>query len=159
SEDDLEISPSLVEKGKALFATAGCASCHQLQTAGKPLVPAPSHGPDLAKLKPEGGCLAPTATKGLPWYPLSAGQRSALAATIRTAPPVSKEPPGVVARAMTLFNCYACHVRDKVGGPTEETNRFFVTTQPEMGDEGRVPPPLDGAGAKLNPDYLKQILD
>jgi mono/diheme cytochrome c family protein len=158
-EDDLEISPALVEKGKALFATAGCASCHQLQTAGKPLVPAPAHGPDLAKLKPEGGCLAPTATKGLPWYPLSAAQRSALAAAIRTAPPVRKEPAAVIARTMTQFNCYACHVRDKVGGPTEETNKFFVTTQPEMGDEGRVPPPLDGAGAKLNPDYLKQILD
>ena len=28
-----------------------------------------------------------------------------------------------------------------------------------MGDEGRVPPPLDGVGAKLNPDYFKQILD
>ncbi len=60
---------------------------------------------------------------------------------------------------MTTFNCYACHVRDKVGGPTEEANKLFVTTQPEMGDEGRVPPPLDGAGAKLNADYLKQILD
>jgi len=28
-----------------------------------------------------------------------------------------------------------------------------------MGDEGRVPPPLDGAGAKLTAEYLKQILD
>ena len=27
-----------------------------------------------------------------------------------------------------------------------------------MGDEGRLPPPLDGAGAKLRPDYVKRIL-
>jgi mono/diheme cytochrome c family protein len=158
-EDDLELSPALVEKGKTLFTTIGCASCHQLHTGGKPIVPMKPAGPDLAKLKPEGGCLAPKATKGLPWYALSPEQRTALAAAIKTAPPISKEPAAVIARAMTLFNCYACHVRDKVGGPTEETNRFFQTTQPEMGDEGRVPPPLDGVGAKLNPDYLKQILD
>ena len=57
------------------------------------------------------------------------------------------------------MNCYACHARDKVGGPTEELNKFFTTTQPEMGDEARVPPPLDLVGAKLLPDYLKTILD
>ncbi|HEX5270263.1 MAG TPA: PA14 domain-containing protein, partial [Gemmataceae bacterium] len=158
-DDDLEISPALVEKGKALFATAGCASCHQLQSAGKPLVPASPHAADLAKLKPDGGCLAAAPTKGLPWYALAPAQRAALAATIRTAPVIGKDPAAVIARTMTLFNCYACHVRGKVGGPTEETNKLFVTTQPEMGDEGRVPPPLDGAGAKLNPDYLRQILD
>ncbi len=158
-EDDIEISPALAEKGRSLFATAGCANCHQLQSAGKPIATTAPHGPELAKLKPEGGCLAPKATKGLPWYALDAAQRAALAAAIRTPPQVGKEPAAVIARTMTLFNCYGCHVRDKVGGPTEDTNKFFVTTQPEMGDEGRVPPPLDGAGAKLNPDYLKQILD
>ena len=47
----------------------------------------------------------------------------------------------------------------KVGGPEEASNPLFLTTQPEMGDEGRVPPPLDGVGGKLNPDYLEQILD
>src|SRR5262249_35932399 len=28
-----------------------------------------------------------------------------------------------------------------------------------MGEEGRRPPPLDGVGAKLQPDYFKQILE
>ena len=72
---------------------------------------------------------------------------------------MSKEPAEIIARTLTTFNCYACHERDKVGGPEEALNKLFQTTQPEMGDEGRVPPPLDGVGAKLNPDYLKQILD
>src|SRR5439155_24660998 len=57
------------------------------------------------------------------------------------------------------FNCYACHERGKVGGPEESLNTLFTTTQPEMGDEGRIPPSLTGTGAKLNPAYLKQILD
>ena len=53
------------------------------------------------------------------------------------------------------FNCYACHERNKIGGPEDALNKFFQTLQPEMGDEGRVPPPLDGAGAKLKADYVK----
>ena len=31
-----------------------------------------------------------------------------------------------VARTMTAFNCYACHVRDKVGGVEEALNAFFA---------------------------------
>ena len=50
---------------------------------------------------------------------------------------------------MTAFNCYACHVRDGVGGVEEARQEFFETTQKEMGDEGRIPPGLDGVGAKL----------
>ena len=64
-----------------------------------------------------------------------------------------------MARTLTTFNCYACHVRNKIGGPEEALNKFFLTVQPEMGDEGRLPPTLTGVGAKLNPDYVKQILD
>ena len=60
---------------------------------------------------------------------------------------------------MITFNCYACHARDKIGGPLEELNPLFLTSQPEMGDESRVPPPLDGVGSKLNFDYFKQIVD
>jgi hypothetical protein len=60
---------------------------------------------------------------------------------------------------MTTFNCYACHERDKIGGVEEELNPFFATTQPEMGDEGRIPPPLTGVGAKLTTAYLKHILN
>src|SRR5262249_49813744 len=74
-------------------------------------------------------------------------------------PTPATDPKAIIAKAMVTFNCYACHVRDKVGGPTEEMNQLFLTSQPEMGDEGRVPPPLDGVGAKLNPDYFKQIVD
>lgn len=35
----------------------------------------------------------------------------------------------------------------------------FVGSIPEMGDEGRVPPALDGAGDKLNEAWLKTILN
>ncbi|HZT81541.1 MAG TPA: hypothetical protein VFA26_15045, partial [Gemmataceae bacterium] len=156
--DYLEVKPDLVEKGKALFASAGCASCHPMTSGGKPVVSALKPTP-LAKLKGEGGCLGAKPAKGLPWFALSQDQKGALAAAVKHPRPVSQEPAAVIARTLATFNCYACHSRDKVGGRQEALNKFFQTTQPEMGDEGRVPPPLDGVGAKLNPDYLRQILD
>jgi mono/diheme cytochrome c family protein len=168
-EDYLEIQPQLVEKGKGLFTSAGCASCHQMTSDRKPLVSI-LNAPELARLKGEGGCLAPLTQPsppggegrvrgGLPSYSLSPAQRHALAAAIKEQAPPSKEPAAVIARTMIAFNCYACHVRDKVGGHAEEFNKLVQTAQPEMGDEARVPPPLDGVGAKLNLEYVKQILD
>jgi mono/diheme cytochrome c family protein len=157
-EDALTVDPQLVSTGKTLFATAGCANCHNL-TIDKSLITSTAKPHPLKDLKLEGGCLADTPKSGVPKYDLSPDQRKAIAAAMAKPRAASTEPAQVIARTMLTFNCYACHVRDKVGGPTEETNKHFTTTTPEMGDEGRVPPPLDGVGAKLNPEYLKQILD
>ncbi|MGH7127311.1 MAG: PA14 domain-containing protein, partial [Planctomycetaceae bacterium] len=38
-------------------------------------------------------------------------------------------------------------------------NRYFQGRIPEMGDEGRIPPHLDGVGDKLNADWIKHVLD
>jgi mono/diheme cytochrome c family protein len=157
-EDYIDIQPALVEKGKALFASVGCANCHQMTADKKPLAPTLT-APTLAKLRPAGGCLAPEPAKGLPRFALSGAQRDALAAALKAPPAPAKAHAEVIAQTMTAFNCYACHSRDKVGGPEEAVNKLFQTTQPEMGDEARVPPPLDGVGAKLTPEYFKQVLD
>jgi mono/diheme cytochrome c family protein len=158
-DEHLAVRPELAEKGRKLLAALGCANCHQFTIGGKAIEPVLA-APPLARLRPAGGCLAATATKGVPWYELDRAQRSALAAVLKARPP--KDRPGpkeVIARTLTTFNCYACHERDKVGGVPEELNAFFTTTQPEMGDEGRVPPPLDGVGAKLTAAYLRHVLD
>ena len=157
-EDSIEKDPALIDKGKLLFASVGCANCHQMQADKKPIAPS-LKATSLAKLKTEGGCLSGQPTKGTAFYGLSAKQKSALAAALSAPVAESKEPAVQIARAMTTLNCYACHSRDKVGGPTEELNKLFQTTQQEMGDEGRAPPSLDGVGAKLNQEYFKQMLD
>jgi mono/diheme cytochrome c family protein len=156
--DDLVVRPELVAKGRALFVSARCANCHELRDNGAPLAGLPA-GPAIPANVSQTGCLAPAPARGLPWYDLDAEQRSAMVTALRQPIAFPMEPAAVVARTMATFNCYACHVRDKVGGPDETTSRYFVTTQPEMGEEARVPPPLDGVGAKLNGAYLKQILD
>ncbi len=153
----LEIKPALAARGKNLFASLGCASCHTLHDQGK-LITSTRTAPALTKLKSDAGCLAAKPGMAIPVYGLAEVQRKAIAAALKT-PLTVKSSTATLAATMTTFNCFACHVRDKVGGPEEESNKLFTTTQPEMGDEGRVPPPLDGVGAKLNPDYLKHLLD
>lgn len=158
AEGPLQIDQKLVARGRELFTTVGCANCHQLKL-GNPLE-SKLKPPALAQLKPAGGCLAPLPPAGLPRYQLDDRQRTALAAAIKAPLPAK----GLtvqesIGQTLTAFNCYACHERGKFGGPTEELNPYFKTAQPEMGDEGRLPPTLTGVGSKLNPVYLRHILD
>ncbi len=153
-DDTFEIKADLVAKGQALFASEGCASCHQMKG-----ITNTAKAPALAKLAAAGGCLADAPAKGLPWFGLSAGQKTALAAAIKSPVAPAKEPAQVIASAMLTFNCYACHGREKIGGPEDELNKSFGTTQEAMGDEARIPPLLDNVGSKMNLEYLKQILN
>ncbi len=159
-KDDELLTPfdrDLAATGKMLFSSEGCANCHQLKDHVKPLDAVTTYTP-FDKLKATGGCLDGTA-KGVPAYFLSDVQKKALQAALPKPAPAAKDAPSAIARTMLTFNCYACHVRDKVGGATELTNTLFQTTQQEMGDEGRLPPPLDGVGAKINGAYMTQVLN
>jgi mono/diheme cytochrome c family protein len=158
-EDALTIEPELVARGRGLFATLGCASCHSLTKDGKKMEPS-LVAPPLEKLHAEAGCLAAKPKSGVPWYALAAEQRSALVAALK--PPAPNNAPSakeIISRTLAAFNCYACHDRDKIGGVEEPLNAFFTTTQPEMGDEGRIPPTLNGVGGKLTAAYLRHVLD
>jgi cytochrome c553 len=65
-----------------------------------------------------------------------------------------------VAHTMTRLDCFACHARDGVGGPLPSGRDawFSVVGEADLGDEGRIPPHLDGAGAKLRETALNEIL-
>lgn len=157
-EDFLAIQPGLVAKGRELFATVGCANCHSMKENGKPIEPKLT-APALAKLPTKGGCLESTIKVGAPWFSLTTTQRTALAAAISVPASKTVDAKEAIARTLTTFNCYACHDREKFGGPELERNKSFATSQPEMGDEARIPPSLNGVGAKLRPEYLRKILD
>ncbi|MCS7045640.1 MAG: PA14 domain-containing protein [Gemmataceae bacterium] len=155
--ESLEIQPALAAKGREYFATLGCANCHELKENGKTIASKLMAQP-LGKLAPAGGCLAEAVKSGLPKYPLSAAQRAALQSAVRGPAAAASDAKSAIARSLLTFNCYACHERDKVGGPEEARNKSFTTAQPEMGDEARIPPSLNGVGAKLRPEYLRKIL-
>ena len=157
--DRFTVDPALVEKGRTLFAESGCASCHTLRIDGQAIEPA-TKAMALTSLDAAKGCLADDATAGVPHFALSAPQRSALASGIDWARHPPDAAPGDkqrIADTMLALNCYACHSRAGIGGLVEIRSAHFRTTQPEMGDEGRVPPPLDGVGDKLRTQWLDQI--
>jgi cytochrome c2 len=151
--------PQLVDKGRELFASLGCASCHQLTIDNKQIA-STARANAFANLNVENGCLAPAPPSTAPQYDLSAAQRSAIrlaAAELRSGKTLDDA--AHVQLTMTSMNCYACHSRDGIGGPELSRDFVFKTTMKEMGDEGRVPPPLNGVGDKLNKAYIESILD
>lgn len=152
------IDPSQVEKGRKLFATLGCASCHQLKEDNKQLASELKAKP-LSKLGANGGCLAEPAQRGLPFFRLTPLQRSAASAAITSLGNAAEPTPAeTVAHALLTFNCYACHERGQLGGVEPIRNAYFETQIPEMGDEGRIPPALDGVGDKLREEALTDLL-
>ncbi len=150
----------LVENGRKLFGSLGCAHCHQMEYQGKPLK-SDKRFPSLVKCEPDRGCLAQDPLQGVPHYALSPAQREALKTVLHKGLDVSLSEPrtkqGVVAETMQRFHCHACHTRDHLGGPTRARNELFRSTIPEMGDEGRLPPPLDGVGDKLTDAALDAL--
>lgn len=151
------VDQSKVAKGRELFTTIGCASCHQLNEV-KPLPASPA--PPLAGLKSGQGCLGAKPQKHVPSFALNAKQRDSLAAALRDVTPENAlEPVARITHTMTSFNCYACHERDKLGGVERSRNAWFLSNQKEMGDEGRIPPTLTGVGGKLKSEWLKHVFD
>lgn len=152
---EFEIDPARVAKGRRLFASMGCAKCHQLEDDQRG--PGGFKAPDLSTIHhSKNGCLA--GTGGTPRYRLSRSQRAALSTALERQ--ISQRAPkvDVVASTLERFNCYACHARDFRGGISRVIDEYFRTTQKEMGDEGRIPPPLDGVGDKLTAGWLAHIL-
>jgi len=61
---------------------------------------------------------------------------------------------------MLQLNCYACHERGQRGGVGPQRQRYFETAgHADLGDEGRLPPPLDGVGRKLKVAWLKKVFE
>ncbi len=152
------IDPSQVEKGRKFFTTLGCASCHQMKEDNKQLASELKAKP-LSNLGTKGGCLAETAQRGLPHFRLTSRQTMATSAALTSLSTAAEPTPAeTVAHALLSFNCYACHERGKVGGVEQVRNAYFETQIPEMGDEGRIPPALDGVGDKLREEALTDLL-
>jgi mono/diheme cytochrome c family protein len=143
--------PELVAAGKELFQSVGCANCHKLQLSDE-VVGAKKAKP-LNQLKLDAGCLADQTPADVPKYELNSVQRESIAAAIKG---FSKQLSASEQLELHLAssNCLACHNRGELGGPEATRDPLFLTRMQEMGNEGRLPPPLIGVGDKLQPKYL-----
>ncbi len=180
-DDRIRLDPQRVRQGSELYVRLGCVACHQLDAKKYPSMVKANAAP-VAIDDARSGCLAmdvqavAARAAGGPGvdrpvdYSLSDEQRQTLRSvvTARSDISVAKGPTpgaGAVSDAnsilanLLVFNCVACHQRDQLGGPLADRNAFFQGTQPEMGDEGRIPPDLTGVGAKLAHTWLKGVLE
>jgi mono/diheme cytochrome c family protein len=160
NEDKFAVDAQLVRVGRELFQRVGCAACHTLtESEGNARLASRIDAPSLTQLDTKRGCLAKTPVKGIPDFQLSDRQRASIAlALLDDAEAASATAESLIHGTLARLNCYACHARGTTGGPFETQLELFRGTQPEMGDEGRLPPHLTGVGAKLTDAWLDQTL-
>lgn len=104
------------------------------------------------------GCIDPTGNHNGPRYKLTDDQRTAIIACLQRAEVWSEDEKLIVFAG--AYNCLACHQRDDAGGVDPGREPYFTfTIEADLGDEGRIPPTLQGVGAKLTNDALTRVID
>jgi len=161
--EDFEVDPELAERGRSLFGTLGCASCHEMGP-GKTQIASQTVAKNLEVLGSKGGCLDDAPSALVPRYAFSKEMLANLRKSLvdRKKSIVANSTPKLeqgVAHAMGAYNCYACHERDKVGGPGPKRADYFLPSmEADLGDEARLPPSLTGVGRKLKEPWLEAVL-
>ena len=102
------------------------------------------------------GCLSKTSGNH-PQFHLDEAETKAIAAALQEDSKPDSDTVQI-AKTLTTFNCIACHIRDDYGGVPEEYSPFYLTSEKNLGEDGRIPPPLTLVGAKLQPAWLKKVL-
>ena len=146
----LNLVEAKVVAGKKYFEQFNCASCHE--------IPGLKTKPSLAfdNLRPGKGCLS-VQPKGMPHFYLSTAQRETIGkALMEVGKPLRDQ--ARIQQTMASFNCIACHTRDGKGGVSEVMFKHFGTNAEGLGNPARIPPTLDGVGAKLKPEWLRKVL-
>jgi cytochrome c553 len=157
-EERWTADPAKAARGRQLFGSLGCAACHQGH-GGPPARPGAKPLLELANLAE--GCLSDPPQPSAPNYALSPLQRSALQATLKDRARLSQppSPSEKINHTLAALNCFACHARDGAGGPSPERLAYFtVKGEGDLGDEGRIPPHLTRVGAKLRPEWMREVL-
>lgn len=149
--EPLKVDVELAVQGRKHFGKLGCANCHDDLR-----VPSTAAAP-LAKLDAGRGCLSGTAG-AWPRFDLSAEQRGWILKALPQAELPRLDDRQRIEKTLAAYNCLACHDRDGLGGIAPERKALFTGTQPEMGDQGRLPPPLTHVGAKLKPGWIAEVL-
>lgn len=151
SSQPFRIDPKLVKLGRKRFKQLNCVQCHAIEgMKGR------QGFPSLAETDTEHGCLSGNAG-AWPNFDLDDSERSAMRAAINRGP---QELTGAqqIDLTLTAFNCVACHERAGLGDIEVARDDYFQTADVNLGPRGRIPPPLTGVGAKLNPEWMRRVL-
>lgn len=165
NEDRFVLNRSKVAEGAKYFVSVGCANCHDMNTGGTQYTSTFTAEKNMAALT-KGGCLE--GASGVPAFGLNEKQKQSIAAALGNKESEQPTTATRIHQKFATFNCYSCHERNFVGGVVDRRgesdeiygrDKWFTSDQPEMGDEGRLPPILNGVGAKLNAQWLEEVVD
>ncbi len=149
--EPLKVDAEFAARGREQFGKLGCANCHDdLKVPATP-------GLAWAKLDATRGCLS-EAAGAWPRFGVNAEQRTLIAKALPIAEKPQLDDKQQLAKTLVTFNCIACHERTGLGGIAPERNALFTGTQPALGDQGRIAPPLSHVGAKLTPEWIAEVL-
>jgi len=158
ARDETTNRAGLRQAGRRWFDRLGCAQCHPLQGD-----PPRATATGLAELDWSAAERCDRPAEGpQPFFPLDAAQRTALQAVTSASASAARLPtePAQAAHAMLLQrNCFACHARGELGGVGPQRQAFLETVgNVDLGDEGRLPPPLTGVGRKLTAAWIRRVV-
>ncbi len=141
----------LAARGKQLFMEHRCHSCH---STGEKLAPPALTA--LSEVRLDEGCLSDK-RGAWPHYQVSESQRTAMKAALADEEKVWT-PAEHVQLTLTQLNCMACHARDGLGGVASNRSEYFTGREESLGEQGRIPPPLTGVGAKLKEKWMREVI-
>lgn len=159
ADDRIHLTSEQVNQGRQLFEKLSCANCHAVKETVAVKMATPLARLDFAASR---SCLA-APQNGLPHYELDESQTRALKAAVDAESSAGTNESAVRANELDLqflkLNCLACHERKGKGGIGRYRRPYFETVgHVDIGDEGRLPPPLTGVGRKLSSAWLTQVL-
>lgn len=140
-----KVRKSLAEIGRIVVESRHCIACHDFPDTEKPepsgIVPINREFIDFTQLEDH------------PTYNLTANQTASIKRFLEGNP---SEPAPAISH-MQALNCLACHTHGNLGGP-DAARKIYFTGDHDLGDTGRLPPPLTDIGSKLKPDWLETAL-
>lgn len=147
SEQAVSASPPTADRvaeGKKWFDALHCGQCHEAESALHP----DAH--PFSQKRPATDCKAAD-------YDLSQNQQSWIAAALESWGD-DLDANAEIQIEMIQLNCVACHERGGYGGPVDERDQYFTTSNLNLGEQARIPPSLSNVGAKLTPDTMRDVV-
>jgi cbb3-type cytochrome oxidase cytochrome c subunit len=162
-EADFAVDASKAAAGAGYYVSLQCVKCHGDIPGKLPADHTPPPARPLARLngRQPAGCLATRIKPGVPHFEMSDRQRVVMLAQLGNQAAMAEPltPAQEIVRTMTVMDCFACHNRDRRGGPEGLHREYFTNVgEVDLGDEGRMPPALNGVGAKLQTGWIKSVL-
>lgn len=145
-------------RGRRLAQRHGCVQCHALD-----LEPADRPWPRLRNLKPERGCLSPTADGRAPDHGFDDRQRAALRAFLAfaEAAPFRRAPLDYLQRHLAADRCTACHALDAVPSGWARWAERHNASEPLPKEHDPIAqgvPALTWVGGKLQPSWIERFV-